>query len=168
MTVNNYLDDAIKSIQSGKLGIEHFIKEIDYRGNKAEITKIIHQMLMDKSYLNKLAILCGFIRELNDRESLPIIWELIARNETKGRRGSLVYAMENMNPIEYFEQLVGLVINDNYEVLSNSMNIIDCLEGYVDGATLANSISSIKAALESPMEDWRKEALITLLEELEE
>ena len=168
MLVNNYLDDAIKKIQSGKLDIEYFIKEIDYLGYKVEVMNIIHRMLLDESHLNKLSILCGFIREFNDKESLPIIWELISRNETKGQRGSLVYAIENMNPIEYFEQLVGLIINDNYEVLLNSMNIIDRLEGYVDGTTLTDSISNIKVALGSPIEDWRKEALITLLEELEE
>lgn len=168
MRPNDQLNDAIKNIQSGTLDIEHFAINIVKQGNKAETLKFIHQMLMDKSHLNKRSALCGLVREFNDRESLPVIWDLIAKNETKGHRGSLVYAIENMNPVEYFEQLVGLIINDNLEVLSNSMNIIDCLEGYVDGETLETSISSIKVALRTPMEDWRKEALTTLLEELEE
>ena len=168
MNNNINLDNAVRKIQSDELDIETFVNEAENQGDRNDFLKFIRLRLADKSYLKERSIYCGLIREFNDKDSLPIIWELIGKEETKGRRGSLVFAMENMNPVEYLEQLVELIINDNLEVLSNSMDIIDNLEGYVDGDTLDKCISKIKSALTQAMPEWRKKALDLLLEEFEE
>ena len=76
--------------------------------------------------------------------------------------------MENMNPIEYLESLVELVINDNFEVLCNSIDIIDSLNGTVDEKVIQRCHQKINSALKVPTQVWRKEALLLLLEEFED
>ena len=76
--------------------------------------------------------------------------------------------MENINPVDYLEKLVDLEINDNNEVMFNSLDVIDNIEGYIDGDTLEKCITKLQTALKTTMPEWRKEALTLLLEEFEE
>ncbi|WDE10480.1 hypothetical protein [Thalassomonas haliotis] len=168
MPDNKYVKSILKDIKLDKIDIEIVIEDIKKNKNIDDILFSIHQLIADELYLNDLSTLCGLIKGIDNRKSLPVLWKLILDDSTKNRRGSLLYAMEDMNPIEYLEQLIDLVLSDNFEVLSNSMAIIDNLEGYIDGDTLEKCILKIESALEKPMQEWRKEALILLIEEFEE
>ena len=168
MTNNTVIDNAIKNIRLDKLNIETVVKEIEAQGNRNDFLISIRHRLTDDSYLKDRSICCGLIKEFNDKASLTLLWSLIGMEKTKGSRGSLVYAMEDMNPLVYLVQLVCLVINDNFEVLANSMSIIDNLDGYIDGGTLDKCIPKIKLRLMEPIPEWRKEALVILLEEFED
>ena len=168
MTNNTVIDNVIKKIRLDKFNIETVVKKIEAQGNRNDFFISIRHRLTDDSYLKDRSICCGLIKEFNDKAFLPLLWSLIGMEKTKGRRGSLVYAMEDMNPLEYLEQLVDLVINDNFEVLANSMSIIDNLEGHIDGGTLDKCIQKIKLRLMEHIPEWRKEALVLLLEEFED
>lgn len=162
------LDNAVKNIQLDELEIAKYVEEVEKIGSRDELLKSIRMRLVDASYIKERSIYCGLIREFNDKESLPLLWRLIAQDETKGRRGSLVFAMENMNPVDYLEKLVDLAINDNNEVMFNSLDVIDNIEGYIDGDTLEKCITKLQTALKNTMPEWRKEALTLLLEEFQE
>ena len=168
MANNINLQSAIKDIQTEKLDIETFVKNVNYQGDRDDILVSIRQRLVDNAYVDERSICCAMLREFNDKESLPLIWRLIADESTKGKRGSLVYAMENMNPIAHLEQLIELVVNDNFEVLCNAMNTIDNLNGSVDENIIENCCQKISVALTMPMPTWRKEALSLLLEEFDD
>ena len=167
-------------------------KQLDYEENvkvlktpqAIEQTKIaMRAMLTDPDHQKYRSAVCGIIRELNDTEALEILWKIINDPASKGKRGSLVYAMEFMNPIEYLGPLVRLVINDNFEVSNNAMATIYNLDGKVDDGLLNQLYKEVKQALtetspssKSPpilptippsMQKWRKEALEILLEEFE-
>lgn len=162
------LDIAVRDIRMEKLELKQFVKNVQALRNQKTVLKAVHHRLLDESYVKERSIYCALIKEINDNESLTILWEMIGREETKGRRGSLLYAMENMNPVNYLEQLVDLAINDNNEVMFNSLNIIDSLEGYIDGDTLESCIFKLKTTLKTTIPEWRREALALLLEEFEE
>ncbi|NMR28037.1 hypothetical protein HH219_21355 [Pseudoalteromonas sp. NEC-BIFX-2020_015] len=168
MTKATDLDIAVRDIQLDKLDLEQFLKDVEASGNQKTVLKAVHHRLVDESYVKERSVYCALIKEINDNESLSILWEMIGREETKGRRGSLLYAMENMNPVGYLEQLVDLAINDNNEVMFNSLDVIDNLEGYIDGETLERCILKLKTSLKNTMPEWRREALTLLLEEFEE
>ena len=168
MINNTVIDNAIRNIRLDKLNIEAVVKKIEAQGYRNDFLISIRHRLTDDVYLKDRSICCGLIKQFNDKGSLPLLWNLIGMEKTRGSRGSLVYAMEDMNPLEYLEQLVDLVINDNFEVLANSMSIIDNLEGYIDGGTLDKCIPKIKLRLMEPILEWRKEALVLLLKEFED
>ena len=168
MTKETALDIAVRDIQMGRLEPAQFVKNAEALGNHKTVLGAVYHRLVDESYVKERSIYCALIKEINDKGSLSILWEMIGREETKGRRGSLLYAMENMNPVGYLEQLVDLTINDNNEVMFNSLDVIDSLEGYIDGDILQRCVSKLKMALKTSIPEWRREALTILLEEFEE
>jgi hypothetical protein len=167
MIDENYFEEALENIREDKLDVEAFIKDIDVARNREIVLNSIRNLIVDEKHRNKLSFFCSIIKGLKDVKSLPIIWELLLSDSTKGHRGSLVYAMEDMNPIEYLEQLVDLIITDNFEVLSNAMNTINNLEGTVDRSIIDKCITKINTVLHSEIPTWRREALLILLDELE-
>lgn len=166
--VNTNLDKAVKSIQLDELELEQYVAEVERLGCRDDLLECIRFRLVDSSHRKERSIYCGLIREFNDKDALPLLWKLISQDESKGRRGSLVFAMENMNPIEYLEQLVELAIHDNFEVLCNSVDIIDSLEGHVNQDIIENCTIKLKTALASSIPDWRREALTLLLDMFKE
>lgn len=162
------LDSALDDIKSGEIELIDFISKVKRTEDKDRLLKTVRKRLLDKHFEQDRSIYCGIIRELNDKRSLPILWELLSLKETKGKRGSLVYAMENLNPIEYLEQLVELSISDNYEVTFNCLDVIDNLEGHVEAPIINRCIQKLKTALEGNLPDWKRAPLKELLDELEE
>ncbi|MBF7074858.1 hypothetical protein ISG33_15760 [Glaciecola sp. MH2013] len=168
MTDYTDLEFAADQIRKDKISIQQFAKNIDSQGKREQILEQLHNRLSDRTFISERSLYCSLIKEFNCKESLPILWEMIGRDETKGRRGSLVYAMENMNPIDYLEKLVDLAIVDNYEVLCNAIGVIDGIEGFIDQMILSNCRNKIINALAKPMPEWRRAALELLLEEFQE
>jgi hypothetical protein len=162
------LEFAADQILKDKITIQQFVKNIDSQGKREKILDQLHNRLTDRTLISQRSLYCSLIKEFNCKKSLPILWEMIEKDETRGRRGSLVYAMENMNPIDYLEKLVDLAIVDNYEVLCNAIDVIDGIEGFIDQTILNNCRNKIINALVKPMPEWRKTALELLLEEFQE
>lgn len=161
------LDIAVNKIKLGEIETRDFLEQQKKSDQLTEVIKQVRFRLMDEKRKNERSIYCDIIRELNDKKSLPLLWDLIKRDNTKGHRGSLVYAMLNMNPIEHLEQLVALAINDNYEVMVNCLDIIDNLDGHVNNEIISKCINNIRIALKKDLPVWKKQALETLLDELE-
>lgn len=157
---------AIEKIKHDDVDVAAILDNAKQNENLDDLIKLVRLGLVDEKRENERSIYCGIIRELNDRDSLPLLWDLLLRDNTKGRRGSLLFAMENMNPIEYLEQLVELAINDNYEVMCNSLDIIDSLEGHVESDIIEKCIVKLQRALKGELPNWKKEALAILLSEL--
>jgi hypothetical protein len=162
------LETAMDQIRQDKVSIQKFVETIDSQGKREQILDQLHNRLTNRTLISERSLYCSLIKEFNSRESLPILWELIERDETRERRGSLVYAMENMNPIDYMEKLVDLTIVDNFEVLCNAIDVIDGTEGFINQETLDSCSDKIINALVKPMPEWRKTALELLLEEFQE
>lgn len=161
----------IKLIQTKQLDYEENIKVL--KGpEEVEQTKVaMRAMLLAPEHQEYRSAVCGIIKALNDTEALEVLWKVINDPASKSRRGSLVYAMTDMNPVNYLGPLVRLVITDNFEVMSNAMHTIDNLEGKFDDALLDQLYEEVKQALtqpmSTPMPKWRQEALELLLDELE-
>lgn len=162
------LSEEFKKVESGEIELDKFLEDVKKNRNSAQLVQLVRERLIDEKFASKRSIYCGIIHELNDRASLPLIWDLLEREETVGKRGSLVYAMENMNPISHLEKLIELTINDNYEVMTNCLNIIDNLEGHVEGEIIERCIEKIQYALKQSITSWRRETLMVLLNELED
>lgn len=171
MKVNDFsksaFELAIEKIKNGEIDIKALLENVKRNESLDDLIKLVRLGLLDDRQEHQRSIYCGIIRELNDKDSLPLLWDLLIRENTKGRRGSLLFAMENMNPIGYLEQLVELAINDNYEVMCNSLDIIDSLEGHVEHDVVEKCIGNLQRALKGELPNWKKEALTILLNELE-
>lgn len=160
------LNNAIAAIKDGSIELTDFLNEISTKEERNALLDVVRANLSTSSNSDNLSIYCGIIHECNDESFLPLLWQLLSDSHTKGRRGSLVFAMENMNPIAYFEQLVDLVINDTFEVMSNCLAVIDSLEGYVDGETIERCTDRLASALKTDLPNWKVEPIRMLLDEL--
>lgn len=160
------LNNEVDAIKSGHKSVEQLVKETKKKGCKNGMLRLVRSRLTDDTFKNERSIYCGIIREFNDKTSLPLLWELLLREDTKGKRGSLVYAMEYMNPIEYFEQIIELIVKDNFEVVTNCLAIIDNLDGYVEADIIDRCVAKLNAALEEDLPKWKTESISILLEEL--
>jgi hypothetical protein len=112
---------------------------------------------------NRIAIA---MQDLGDRKALVPLIDAIRNPNTKGARGTLIYAMSEFNPIEYIFDLVKLVIEDSYESSGNALDIVEELEGTMDIEEYDKSIKYIKEQIPKLSEDKKEDALylIELLE----
>lgn len=158
------LDDVVERIHAGKLKFDNFIGEVKACEDVSELLIMVRRRLMEVPRSWERSIYCRIIRDLEDREALPLLWELLVRDDTKGSRGSIVCAMETMNPIEFFENLVDLSISDGFEVNVRIQKTVDQINGVIDAKTFKRCISKIREALRGEMPEWRRHTLDVLLE----
>ncbi len=163
MESSKYLDDSLASIKNGTLEIEYFVNCVLKQPNAHEIIECLRIKMRNDSDLSNVSLYCGLAREFNDGSFLDVLWTLLRNPETKGRRASIVYAMENMNPIQYLEDLVDLAIHEGFEVLSNVILTIEELDGHVESEIIERCIEKINFALSSDMPEWRRDALEFIL-----
>ena len=95
---------------------------------------------------NRLAIA---LQDLGDRRALSYLIESVNDPITKGCRGTLIYAMSDLNPIEYVYELVSVVINDSLEASGNALDIIEDLEGELDELICIKSVQLIEQSLQT-------------------
>lgn len=95
------------------------------------------------------------LRELEDPRAVEPLIRMIRDPKTEGARGTLVWALEVFDCAPYIEELVRLVIRDNYEVARNAASAIVGIEGEIDAEVWARCIRTLRAALSSASAERR-------------
>jgi hypothetical protein len=102
------------------------------------------------------------LAETRRQEVLAPLVRLIGREDLRDRRGTLVYALGNLECSGQAALLAELVANGNFEVANGAFHILEEMEAPAsDDIDRAVEITA-QALATPPAEDWRRE----LLEEL--
>jgi len=104
------------------------------------------------------------LAETRRQEVLVPLLRLIAREDLVNRRGTLVYALSNLDCSGHVPFLAELVTNGNFEVANEASCILDEMESPASG-DVARAVEILGQALAtSPADDWRRDLLEDLLE----
>ncbi|WP_270170244.1 HEAT repeat domain-containing protein [Paenibacillus sp. SYP-B4298] len=128
MKKNERLD---RLIIEGK--IEEAIKTIQFIGDTKDgsymNTLIMHLKSTENNKLrNDIALA---LSDLGDRIAVEPLIEVLVHPKTKGSRGTLLYALENLDYRSHIETITGFIGEDTLEASMQSLllleNIVDCL-----------------------------------------
>lgn len=130
------------------------------RGVKEAFAPLLALMIATPSATVRNACAIG-LRELADARAVPALVALIRDPRNEHNRGTLVYALETMNPLDELPLLCELVATGGFEVRHTAMGVIDSLEGDLRQDTREAALAVIRAALPTAGDEARP-----LLEEL--
>ncbi|GAA4604761.1 HEAT repeat protein [Actinoplanes octamycinicus] len=82
-------------------------------------------------------------------EARDVIAGLLTQERTRGRRGTLVYALEPYDCGPLLPLLVDLIVEDNYEVAREAARLIDHTDADLDRQTWDRLVARLEAALEA-------------------
>ena len=97
-------------------------------------------------------------------EAKALLIELIARADLRNQRGTLVHCLGYFDCSDQFGLLVGLVIEGNFEVAHEALEILELVDG-VSADQSKPAFEAVEIAIADPdIEDWRQGLLDDLLE----
>ena len=94
---------------------------------------------------NTIAYTIGVLK-CND--AIPILVKLIFTPDLKNNRGSLIYALEDLDCGKWLEQLVPLLYEGNYEVRLNVYNLLQNKKREMPPEDIKKSIELLKKKIE--------------------
>lgn len=113
----------------------------------------------DASVRNAVALALG---KLGDEFCVPILARLLTDPKTAGNRGTLLYALRSFDVRPLFSLLVDLALTDNFEVQCTALDLIDDMEGELDGDLLQACLARTRCA--GVDSDERRETVEWLLD----
>lgn len=135
--VDNKFEENIFRLQSADLEIvKGAIRELSQLNDKRAIPILIDMLSKeeDNNLINALALGLG---QLRADESVPLLMKLIKKPELKNKRGSIVFALKDLDCREYFIDFVEMICDGNYEVSSHALDIFESL---VDETSFSNKL----------------------------
>lgn len=108
---------------------------------------------------NELAL---YLSDKKDERLVPILENLISNPKYKDCRGTFVYALKNFSNEKRLNLLIDLLINANYEVAHEAVDIINSIK-YLEGAIVYQSYKKLENALENCDKSWREELIKEVL-----
>jgi hypothetical protein len=103
------------------------------------------------------------LAETRRQEVLAPLVRLIGREDLRNRRGTLVYALGNLDCSGHVAFLAELVATGNFEVANEAFHILDEMEAPAsDDVDRAVAITR-QALATPPADDWRRELLEDLM-----
>lgn len=120
-----YTNMIEKHLSQGDM--EGVVKQISYIGEKKDITQFAFLIELLKStdnaiLRNTIAIALSDIGD--DRAVEPLI-EVITDSKTSGSRGTLLYALENLNYIVHIENIIPFIGDSSLEVSAQSFMLLE-------------------------------------------
>ena len=104
------------------------------------------------------------LAERRTPEAKAVLLMLIGRKDLRDQRGALVHALGYFDCSDQFGLLVDLVINGNFEVAQEALEILELVDAVAEEAAEAGFAAVEEALDEAELEDWRRD----LLNELQE
>lgn len=114
----------------------------------------------DDTDRNRLAM---ELAETGRQEVLAPLVRLIHREDLRNRRGTLVYALGNLDCSGHVAFLAELVAVGNFEVAHEAFHILDGLEAPASDDVDRAAETTRLALAAPPAEDWRRELLEDLM-----
>lgn len=165
------IDEYINKYRSQIVG-EESVSLVDYEkdllikfnsvSDRNCVLKVVRARLASDRNVKNLVYYCGIINVFKDKNAVPLIFRMLKDDYTKGWRSSLVYAVTDLNPLEYFEDLVDLVISGDREVVMYALVTINDLDGDVEREAVVRSYHKVYRALKKTQPKWRREELEAL------
>jgi HEAT repeat protein len=94
---------------------------------------------------NEIAIALADIG--NDKAVEPLIY-MLKHSKTKGSRGTLLYALEDLDYIQHVELLVELLYEDNFEVNRHALMLIESISTKISDEVLQRCTCQIKEKID--------------------
>lgn len=118
----NQIDTLIQNNQIEKA--LHLIEEIRDKNEVDAMKYLLKQLRYTDNHIirNKIAIV---LSDMGCQEAVEPIISLLKDPKTMGNRGTLLYALEPLNYTEYFDILIELLLNGNYEVSRQSFILLE-------------------------------------------
>jgi HEAT repeat protein len=85
------------------------------------------EMLSDNKNILLRNMLALSLSDLKADEAVPLLMKLIKEPENVNRRGTLVYALQNLHCREYFADFVTMICTGNYEVSCHAYELFEAL-----------------------------------------
>lgn len=108
---------------------------------------------------NRLAL---ELAESADPRVLPVLIELIERDDLRNARGTLVYCLQPFDLSGHFELLIRLLITGNWEVSHEAFDRIASLDS-VGGETAERGWDALEAAVKDDHEEWRRQLIADVM-----
>lgn len=86
------------------------------KSEQKETTDYLLSKLKTSSDGNSRNMLAIILSDLKCQDAVEILMELISKPELENNRGSLVYALENLECAKYYKELLPLLFKGNFEV----------------------------------------------------
>ena len=86
------------------------------KSEQKETTDYLLSKLKTSSDGNSRNMLAIILSDLKCQDAVEILMELISKPELENNRGSLVYALENLECAKYYNELLPLLFKGNFEV----------------------------------------------------
>ena len=116
--------NALKSQDAEE--VERAIRNLGESSDQRAIPFLLDMLLKEHNdnLRNVIALSLG---SLKADDAVPILIQLVKKPELKNKRGSLVYALQNLDCKNYFIDIVELICDGNYEVCNHALDIFESL-----------------------------------------
>jgi HEAT repeat protein len=107
--------------------IEGVVKQIAYIGLKKDITQFAYLIELLKSTDNKILRneIAIALSDIGDDRAVEPLIEVITDPKTSGSRGTLLYALENLNYIVHIENIIPFIGDSSLEVSAQSFMLLE-------------------------------------------
>jgi HEAT repeat protein len=130
-------DENVSALKSTDLEVvENAVRKLGY-SRDARAIPILMEMLSSEKDINVKNAVALSLGDLRANEAVPVLIGLIKEPENKNRRGSFVYALQNLDCRQYFLDIVDLICTGNYEVCDHAFAIF---ESIVDEASFSDKL----------------------------
>lgn len=132
MMSNKEFEEKMNALRSSDL--ETVEEAVRYLGDSADQRSIpqLLEMLPSEKDDNLRNVIALSLGKLKANDAVPLLMELIRRPEYKNKRGSLVYALIDLDCKGYFSDIVEMICTGSYEVCDHALTIFESLIDDVD------------------------------------
>ncbi|WP_405153428.1 HEAT repeat domain-containing protein [Paenibacillus sp. FSL K6-0108] len=111
--------------------MEGLIKQIAYIGEKKDTTQFAFLIDLLKSTDNKILRneIAIALSDIGDDRAVEPLIEVIIDPKTSGSRGTLLYALENLNYIVHIEDIIPFIGDSSLEVSAQSFMLLEQMMG---------------------------------------
>ena len=130
--------------------------------NRVQEELLLKELACDTSDIARKNEIALYFSDKNDERVVPILERLINNPKYKNYRGTFVYALKNFASNKHFDLLIKLLIDANYEVAHEAVDIIYSID-FVEGEKVQEAYMKLNCVYHDCCESWRKDLIGNVL-----
>lgn len=130
--------------------------------NNLQEEALLKELIDDNTNVIRKNEIAIYFSDKNDERVVPILEQLINNPIYKNHRGTFVYSLKKFSDEKHFDLLIQLLINANYEVAHEAIDIIHSMN-FITGEKVQRAYTQLNNAHQHCCEFWRKELIEEVL-----